>query len=114
MREVEDIKKDIQTAKMISDGIEQVSWQLGYAGQINNVVGSTIIQREPDLSESHSFSTVFNWLGSGGRTAFLQDADSLIMRTPDLIEVIKYLKETFPSLERITSYARAKTIYRKT
>ena len=114
LRGVEDIKKDIQAAKTISDEIKQVSWQLGYAGQINNVVGSKIIQRDPDLNESYSFVTVFNWLSSGGRTAFLQDADSLIMRTPDLIEMIKYLKETFPSLERITSYARAKTIYRKT
>jgi radical SAM superfamily enzyme YgiQ (UPF0313 family) len=114
LRAVEDIKKDIQAAKTISDEIKQVSWQLGYAGQINNAVGATIIQREPNLSENHSFVTVFNWLSSGGRTAFLQDADSLIMRTPDLIEAIKYLRETFPSLERITSYARAKTIYRKT
>ncbi|MFC1958428.1 radical SAM protein, partial [Chloroflexota bacterium] len=114
LRGVEDIKKDIQAAKAISDEIKQVSWQLGYSGQINNVVGSTIIQRDPELRASHSFVTVFNWLSSGGRTAFLQDADSLIMRTPDLIEVIKYLKETFPSLERVTSYARAKTIYRKT
>ncbi len=114
LRAVEDIKKDIQAAKAIGDEIKQVSWQLGYAGQINNIVGSTIIQREPTLSESHSFVTVFNWLSSGGYTAFLQDADSLSMRTPDLIEVIKYLMETFPSLERITSYARAKTIYRKT
>jgi len=114
LRSVEDIKKDIQAVKAISDEIKQVSWQLGYAGQINNIVGSTIVQREPNLNESHSFITVFNWLSSGGRTAFLQDADSLIMRTPDLIEVIKYLKETFPSLERITSYARARTIYRKT
>ena len=114
LRSVEDIKKDIQAAKAISDEIKQVSWELGYAGQINNIVGSTIIQREPNLSESHSFVTVFNWLNSGGRTAFLQDADSLIMRTPDLIAVIKYLKATFPSLERLTSYARAKTIYRKT
>ena len=99
LRGVEDIKKDIQAAKTISDEIKQVSWQLGYAGQINNVVGSTIIQREPNLSESHSFITVFNWLNSGGRTAFLQDADSLIMRTPDLIEVIKYLRETFQNSE---------------
>ena len=114
LRADEDIKKDIQAAKTISDEIKQVSWELGYAGQINNVVGSTIIQREPNLSESHSFVTVFNWLSSGGRTAFLQDADSLIMRTSDLIDVTKHLRETFPSLERITSYARAKTIYRKT
>jgi len=114
LRAVDDIKKDIQAAKAISDEIKQVTWQLGYAGQINNVVGSTMIQRDPDLGESHSFVTVFNWLKSGGRTAFLQDADSLSMRTPELIEVINYLKEIFPSLERITSYARAKTIYRKT
>jgi len=114
LRAVDDIKKDIQAAKAISDEIKRVSWQLGYSGQINNIVGSTIIQREPDLSYSHSFVTVFNWLTSGGRTAFLQDADSLIMRTPDLVQVVKYLKETFPSLERITSYARAKTIYHKT
>ena len=113
-RAIEDIKKDIQAAKAISDEIKQVSWQLGYAGQVNNIVGSRIVQRELNLSESHSFVTVFNWLRSGGRTAFLQDADSLIMRTPELVEVIAYLKETFPSLERITSYARAKTIYRKT
>ncbi len=114
LRAVEDIKKDIKAAKAISDEIKQVSWQLGYAGKMNNIVGSTIIQREPDLGSNHSFVTVFNWLSSGGHTAFLQDADSLIMRTPELIEVVKYLKETFPSLERITSYARAKTIYRKT
>ena len=114
LREVEDIKKDIRAARTISDEIKQVSWQLGYAGQINNVVASTIIQREPNLSENYSFVTVFNWLSYGGHTAFLQDADSLIMRTADLIEVIKFLRETFPSLERITSYARTKTICHKT
>ena len=114
LRAVEEIKKDIQVAKAISDEIKQVSWQLGYSGQISGVVGAEIIQREPELRESHSFIAVFNWLRFGGRTAFLQDADSLIMRTPDLIEVIKYLRETFPSLQRITSYARAKTVYHKT
>ena len=114
LRAVHEIKKDIQVAKAISDEIKQVSWQLGYAGQINGVVGAEITQREPELRESHSFITIFNWLRFGGCTAFLQDADSLIMRTPDLIEVSKYLRETFPSLQRITSYARAKTVYHKT
>ena len=36
------------------------------------------------------------------------------MRTPDLIEVIKFLKETFLNIDRITSYARTKTICHKT
>ena len=57
--------------------------------------------------------TVLNWLYVGGRTVFLQDADTLIMRTPDLVEAIKYLKKTFPSINRITSYARSKTALRK-
>ena len=114
LRAVEDIKTDIQTAKTITGAIKQVSWQLGYAGQLNNVVASTIVEREPNLNEDYSFVTVFNWLSYGGHTAFLQDADSLIMRTADLIEVIKFLRETFPSLERITSYARTKTICHKT
>jgi len=114
LRPVEDIKQDIRAVKAICDEIQEVSNQLGYAGQINHHVGSTIVEREPELNQSYCFITVFNWLASGGRTVFLQDADSLIMRTPELIEVIKYLKETFPSIERITSYARSLTICHKT
>ena len=114
LRAVEDIKRDIQAAKAISDEINKVSWQLGYAGKVNNIVAATMIRSNPNLSTNTSFVAVFNWLSSGARTAFLQDADSLIMRTPELVEVIKYLKDMFPSLERVTSYARAKTIYKKT
>ena len=73
-----------------------------------------MIRNNPNLSVNTSFVVVFNWLNSGAHTAFLQDADSLIMRTSELIEVIKYSKATFPSLDRITSYARAKTIHKKT
>jgi hypothetical protein len=36
------------------------------------------------------------------------------MRTPDLVKVITFLKQTFPELNRITSYARSKTAAKKT
>ncbi len=114
LRPIEEIKQDIRAVKAISDEILEVSRELGYAGQINHLVGSTIIEREPELNQSYCFITVFNWLASGGRTVFLQDADSLIMRTTELIQVINYLKEIFPSIERITSYARSLTICHKT
>jgi radical SAM superfamily enzyme YgiQ (UPF0313 family) len=48
------------------------------------------------------------------KTVFLQDADSLILATADLLQVLQYLKEKFPRIERITSYARAPTLKRKT
>jgi len=113
LREVEEIKRDIDEAKAISEGIKRISWMLGYGGQINSQVGQVIIQADPQLNAHPSFVNVFNWLFSGGRTAFLQDANSLIMRTPDLVEVIGYLKQAFPSIERITSYARSKTLAKK-
>src|SRR4030042_1349422 len=46
-------------------------------------------------------------------SAFLQDADSLLLPAADLLEILKYLKEKFPGVKRITSYARAKTLKRK-
>src|SRR5512136_1743032 len=46
-------------------------------------------------------------------TAFLQDADSLILPVEDLIAVLDYLKEKFPKIERITTYARARTLSHK-
>ncbi len=52
--------------------------------------------------------------GDRFQTAFLQDANSLIMKTPDLVKVISHLKEKFPSVRRVTSYARARTVARKT
>jgi radical SAM superfamily enzyme YgiQ (UPF0313 family) len=47
------------------------------------------------------------------RTVFLQDADSLIIKTEDLLEILAHIKKKFPSVSRITSYARATTIKRK-
>jgi radical SAM superfamily enzyme YgiQ (UPF0313 family) len=47
------------------------------------------------------------------RTAFLADSNAVITKTADLVKIIHFLRETFPSLERITSYARAKTILKK-
>ncbi len=48
------------------------------------------------------------------KTCFLQDGDSFVMKTPDLLEVLHSLKKSFPDLERISSYGRAQTMIRKT
>lgn len=46
-------------------------------------------------------------------SAFLQDADSLIIPADDLIEIIGNIKKYFPGIKRITTYARAKSMKRK-
>jgi radical SAM superfamily enzyme YgiQ (UPF0313 family) len=47
------------------------------------------------------------------QTAFIQDANSLVMKTDELVQVLSRLKERFPSVQRVTSYARARTVARK-
>ena len=54
-----------------------------------------------------------DWRGREPRTAFLQDADSLVMKTADLCEVLRYLREQFPTITRATTYARARTVAKK-
>ncbi len=46
-------------------------------------------------------------------SAFLQDADSLILPTDELVEIIGHIKAVFPAIERVTTYARAKTMKRR-
>lgn len=46
-------------------------------------------------------------------SCFLQDGDSLIMNTADLLEILAYLKIRFPSLKTISSYGRAFSMNRK-
>jgi len=46
-------------------------------------------------------------------SAFLQDADSLILPTDELVEIITHIRKTFPGVERVTTYARAKSMKRK-
>ncbi len=47
------------------------------------------------------------------QSCFLQDGDSFIMKTEDLLEILGFLKQHFPTLQRVTSYGRAQTMIRK-
>lgn len=99
LRPVEDIKQDILAMKAHAHQITE--WAV-----------------ENDAKDRIEQAAVYNnvlWLTNEGvRTAFIGDSDSLIMKTDDLVEVLEFLYQTFPTLERVTSYGRAKTAVRKT
>jgi len=50
---------------------------------------------------------------AGFTSAFLQDADTLILPTEELIDIIVHIRKKFPKINRITTYARAKSMKRK-
>jgi radical SAM superfamily enzyme YgiQ (UPF0313 family) len=50
--------------------------------------------------------------GEGVRTIFLADGNSIIMKTPQLLEILDFCYAMFPNLERVTSYGAAKFVLR--
>jgi hypothetical protein len=65
-----------------------------------------------DQNEQMALSAARNWLLAGGRSVFLQDSNSLIIKPDHLVAILRHLKATFPRIQRITSYARSQTIAR--
>ena len=57
--------------------------------------------------------SALHWYSYGCRSVFLQDANTMLAKTDDLAAILHHLRETFPKVERITSYARSKTIVDK-
>ena len=47
------------------------------------------------------------------RTVFIGDSNSIISKTENFIKILQALYNAFPHIERVTSYARAKTICKK-
>ena len=112
-RKLEAIKADIDSVAAIRDEIIAASVMLGCGGQITRELGAALLAAGRDLAENPAFVTVFNWLAAGAQTAFLQDANSLALRVPDLVAALEYLRVRLPTLVRVTSYARAMTLARR-
>jgi radical SAM superfamily enzyme YgiQ (UPF0313 family) len=110
-RSADEVKGEIKTIKKVHDEIIQISFKYGYGGTINQEVVN-FIYGNPHLY-GDQYRNIVSWLHSGGNQVFLQDANSLVIKTADLMDIITFLKETFPQINRITSYARSKTIAKK-
>lgn len=113
LRSVEEIKGDIDSIAALINDMASLSRELGHDGRIDRDTIVAMIGKEPGLNSSHEFGMVLNWLSSGGKTVFLQDGNSLMMASDKLVDVLTYLRSTFPFLERCTTYARSKTLARK-
>lgn len=97
IRSAEDIKKDIDRIKYWVDVFQ------GRVAQAGNP------QTE---GEQEACYLAYNWIQSGMKSVFFQDGNSILMNPDGMIEVLEYLKATFPQIQRITSYARSDTINR--
>ncbi len=101
LRPVEEIEAQIDEMARIRDRLVEA----GVEGSPRAAVAQGLVTTEAEWM-------VANALAHGGRTAFLQDADSLVMKPDQVRRVLAHFKKRFPEVERITTYARSRTVAR--
>ena len=108
IRPVSHIKQDIDRVRDHIDKIHAVV-QKSPIGKDPNI--SALLAETP-RTEQIVFQVAHNWFRGGMKSIFLQDANSLIIKPDDLVEILNHVRDRFPQVERITSYARSHTIAR--
>lgn len=109
----DEIQQDIDAMAALCDDLKEISHKIGHSGAVTREAAIALMDEVPELNHHQGFIMLYHWLLSGAKTAFLQDANSIIMKTDALVQVLQHLRNTFPSIERVTSYARSKTLAQK-
>lgn len=110
-RSVEEVKADIDLAAEMIGTIKELSVQLGSAGRVDDRVVSVIFG---SAAYPDAMRNVAAWLYYGEGSVFLQDANNMLLPAEELTEIVTYLHRTIPGVSRVTSYARSKSVCRKT
>ena len=92
------MKQDIDAFRLLAEELRAAALRAGFG------------ERAGDYARYNGI----RWLEDDGvKTVFIGDSNSLVMKTGELAEIVRHIYEAFPTVERVTSYARAKTIARK-
>jgi radical SAM superfamily enzyme len=109
-RSLKEIKEDILTIPRIISELKELSARWSSIGRIDDRVITSVF-RSPDYSQA--YKNVASWMYFQEYTVFLQDGNNLILPAEELVEILNFLRLKIPQITRITSYARARTVSRK-
>ncbi len=108
LRPVDHVLRDIDTVRFYVDAIETARRS-----------GGTFSQRDLyELSPNgggadlQALQAASNFVATGMESIFIQDGNSMVIKPADFIRILQHLKEAFPHVQRVTSYARSQTIAR--
>ena len=108
LRPTEHVKQDID---LVHKYLEPLRTHANATGRITQEAVRRVSESvHPD--ETGAFHAALRWFAGGLRSVFLQDANSLVIKPADLMEILRHLKKRFPWVERVTSYGRSHTIAR--
>jgi radical SAM superfamily enzyme YgiQ (UPF0313 family) len=70
-------------------------------------------EKRPVDEVLQDIDTLREFSGAGAPTVFIGDSNSLVLEAKILVEILQHLYKAFPSIARVTSYARARTLSKK-
>jgi len=108
LRPLEHVIRDIDMVHRFVITLLRLAEEADKAGRVD--IDTAELKIKPE--ERQAFNAAYHWLSYGMKSIFIQDANSLIIKPSDLIEILKHLKNCFHWVERVTSYARSHTVAR--
>jgi hypothetical protein len=102
------VKRDIDAVCQQVESLRKIADEQGRISQADVRAAASRVRTE----DSDAFFEAVRWASSGMESIFLQDANSLIMKPAELLDVLIHIKRCFPWVQRITSYARSHTLAR--
>ncbi len=111
-RDETDVLREIDILAAAADTVRR---RAGIAGDETVLPTEGVLEVARDKSASYEERRMALWMHRGaGRQVFLQDADSLIRPVRSTLPVLQHLYRRFPSIDRVCTYARSRTLAAKT
>ncbi|MBW2276319.1 MAG: radical SAM protein [Deltaproteobacteria bacterium] len=99
---------------LLAEAAEHVRQRAGVDAGSDDITGRDVLTVINDPAASDEERRVALWLSRGARRVFLQDADSLVIPPKRVVPVLEHLRARFPTVDRVTTYARSRTLAKRT
>ena len=108
IRSKEDVKADLDAVRLCIDSFEAMANQSAHE---KDKTHRTLLSQLGENGQ-YAYQSAVGWYNANMESVFLQDANTMLVKPNDLVEILEYLRCLFPNVKRVTSYGRSHTIAR--
>ncbi len=105
LRPVDHVLRDIDKVHSYVNELQHIVKANGRVPMAD--MGRIMDELDADRQALHA---ALNFISNGMRSIFMQDGNSFILKPDDLVRILEHIRDAFPKVDRITTYARSQSI----